>query len=305
MRGSRRLIALLFLAAGCGGLSRTPPAGTAEVVAPPPEAPPVPLPNARQSLKFVVMGDFGTGEARQYQLAEQVAAVRERFPFELALLVGDNLYGSERPQDFERKFEIPYRPLLDAGVKFYASLGNHDDRNQRFYQPFNMGGKFYYGFKGPRGSVKFLALDSSYPEPEQVAWLEKELQSGEDWKIVFFHHPLYSSGGRHGSDLGLRRLLEPLLIRHNVSVVFTGHDHFYERTTPQNGIVHFVVGSGGKLARGDLRSRNGFTARGFDSDHAFLVCEIDGDRLFFNAISRTGDIVDSGIILRRGAEETR
>ena len=59
-------------------------------------------------------------------------------------MVGDNIYGSERPQDFVKKFEPPYKPLLDAGVKFYASLGNHDAREQRFYKLFNMDGKLYY-----------------------------------------------------------------------------------------------------------------------------------------------------------------
>ena len=53
-------------------------------------------------------------------------------------MVGDNIYGSERPQDFQKKFELPYKPLLDAGVTFYAALGNHDDPNQRFYKPFSM-----------------------------------------------------------------------------------------------------------------------------------------------------------------------
>jgi 3',5'-cyclic AMP phosphodiesterase CpdA len=92
-------------------------------------------------------------------------------------------------------------------------------------------------------------LESTYLAPEQIEWVEKELKgSGEDWKIMFFHHPLYSSGGRHGSDVALREALEPLFTQYNVSVVFTGHDHFYERIKPQKGIAHFVVGSAGKLA---------------------------------------------------------
>ena len=172
------------------------------------------------------------------------------------LLAGDNIYGSERPQDFVKKFEIPYKPLLDAKVKFYASLGNHDDRNQRFYKPFNMEGKLYYSFKAPKQDVRFFALESTYPEPEQIKWVEEELKkSGEDWKIMFFHHPLYSSGGRHGSDLRLRETLEPLFVQYNVSVVFAGHDHFYERIKPQKGIAHFVVGSAGSS---DRQSRGSF-----------------------------------------------
>ena len=109
----------------------------------------MPLPNVDGSLKIGVLGDFGDASTRQYELAAQMAKSHGDFRYELVLLTGDNLYGSERPQDFERKFARPYKPLLDAGVKFYASLGNHDSREQRYYKPFNMDGKLYYSFKGP------------------------------------------------------------------------------------------------------------------------------------------------------------
>jgi 3',5'-cyclic AMP phosphodiesterase CpdA len=220
------------------------------------------------------------------------------------VLVGDNLYGSQRPQDFKNKFEVPYKALLDAGVKFYASLGNHDDRNQRFYKPFNMEGRLYYSLKAPKQSVRFFMLDSTYPDPEQIKWLEDELKgAGEDWKIPVLHHPLYSSGERHGSDLRLREVLEPLFIQNNVSAVLTGHDHIYERVKPQKGIVYFVAGSGGQLRPGNLDTRTGLTAKGFDTDNVFMVVEIEGDQMYFNAISRAGKVVDSGIIVRRQPPE--
>jgi hypothetical protein len=260
----------------------------------------IPLPNREGSLKFGVLGDFGTGERAQYQLAEQMAKLHERFPYELVILVGDNLYGGERAEDFRTKFEVPYKPLLERGVKFYASLGNHDARNQRFYQLFNMDGKLYYSFKAPKQNVRFFALETTYAEPDQMAWVEKELKGAtDDWKIPFFHHPLYSSGARHGSDIRLRAILEPLFVEHQVKVVFTGHDHFYERTKLQKGIAYFVVGSGGKLRGGNIDRTTGLTARGFDTDVAFLAAEIFGNELTFNVVSRTGQIVDSGVITRQ------
>jgi len=264
-------------------------------------APPVvPMPNQSGSLKFGVLGDFGTGEPAQYAMAAQMAKTYAQFKFELMLLVGDNLYGSERPQDFERKFEKPYKPLLDGGVEFKASLGNHDAREQRKYKPFNMNDKLYYSFKASKQNVRFFALESTYPEPAQIVWFEKELKdSSEEWKIVYFHHPLYSSAGRHGSDVSLRDRLEPLLVAYNVSVVFTGHDHVYERTKPQKGITYFVAGSGGKISPGDLDRRSPITAAGFDTEQAFMIAEIIGDQLTFNAISRSGKIIDSGVIARR------
>jgi len=264
----------------------------------------VPLLNANGSLKLAVLGDFGTGSSRQYELAAQMVKAHTSFPYELVLLVGDNLYGSDRPQDFVKKFEQPYKPLLDAGVKFYASLGNHDSREQRYYKPFNMNGKLYYSLKAPQQSVRFFAFESTYPEPAQLAWLEDELKGAkEDWKIVFFHHPLYSSGERHGSDTQLRDMLEPLFVKYNVSIVFTGHDHFYERVKPQKGILYFVTGSGGQLRTGNIDRSTGLTAAGLDTDNAFLMGEIVGNTFIFRAISRTGQVVDSGSFPRRIAPD--
>ena len=289
------------LLAGCAASASVPAPAAVVAQQATPAADPVALPNREGSLKFGVLGDFGNGTRQQFELGAQMAKLRERFPFELVVTVGDNIYGSDNPTSFRRRFEEPYKALLDGGVKFYASLGNHDTRElQRNYKLFNMGGELYYTFKAPEQDVRFFALESGYMNVEQIGWLERELQNaGERWKIPYFHHPLYSSGERHGSRLDLRDILEPMFLKHGVSVVFAGHDHFYERTTPQNGIVHFVVGSGGQLRRGNIDPRSGITANGFDSDLAFLAVEIDGDEMFFNAVSRTGQVVDSGIIRRR------
>lgn len=298
----RHTLAVLAIAAGF--LSAQPLPGAAppkkpEVVVDAPKGAEkaVALPNMKRSLKFFVLGDFGNAEPREYDLAAQMVKFYESFKVNFVLTVGDNLYGAERPQDFKSKFEDPYKPMLDAEVKFYAALGNHDARAQRYYKPFNMNGKLYYTLKAPEEDVRFFILDSTYPVPEQIDWLEKELKgSNEQWKIVVFHHPIYSSGGRHGSDIKLRQILEPLFIKYNVSVALTGHDHVYERIKPQHGIVHFVTGSGGQLAVGDINKGTGLTAKGFDTDNAFMAVEISGDKLYFNAISRTGEIVDSGTV---------
>ncbi len=260
---------------------------------------PVPLPNKDGSFKFCVLGDFGVGDQKQFQLADQMATLHGRFKYDVVVTVGDNILGSERPQDFQKKFEIPYKPLLDAGVKFYASLGNHDSREQRFYKLFNMDGKLYYSFS-PKANIRFFALDSTYPVPEQISWLEKELAaSNQDWKIAYFHQPLYSSGDQHGPDVQLRKVVEPLFLKYNVSVVLSGHDHFYERIKPQKGIAYFVVGSGGRLRVGNIDRKSGITAKGFDTDLAFMAAEISGDQMYFNAISRLGQSVDSGVLTRR------
>jgi len=296
------LTVAVLIACGCS-VGIPIQAGPASVEAPQQSAgeAPVPLPNANGSLKFVVLGDFGTGGPGQYELAAQMARFHDGFKFDMVVTVGDNIYGGEEtPQEFTLKFETPYKPLLDAGVKFYATLGNHDAREQRFYELFNMGGEYYYTLKAPSGSVRFFMIDSTYRAPEQIVWLEEQLKgSNDDWKIAVFHHPLYSSGGRHGPDVKLRETLEPLFVPYNVSVVFAGHDHFYERIKPQRGIMYFIVGSGGQLAFGDINKRSTLTAKGFDTDNVFLAVEIEGDKMYFNAISREGQVVDSGVIERR------
>jgi predicted phosphodiesterase len=255
------------------------------------------LPNKPGSLKFAVIGDSGQPGGGQTSVADQMAKWRGRFPFEFVIMTGDNLYGSERPQDYEKKFAIPYKAIIDAGVKFYASLGNHDDEGQTNYKLFNMEGRKYYSFK-PKNGVRLFAIDTNYVDGKQLEWLEKDLAaSGSDWKIAFFHHPLYSSGATHGSADAQRELLEPLFLKHRVNVVIAGHEHFYERLKPQKGIAYFIVGSSAKLRKGDLR-KTAMTAYGNDRDYAFMLIEIDGDNLHFQTISNKGVTLDAGVLNR-------
>jgi 3',5'-cyclic AMP phosphodiesterase CpdA len=257
----------------------------------------VALPVRAESVKFAVIGDTGTGDKEEYEVGRQMATARARFPFDLVIMLGDNMYGRQRPEDFVDKFERPYAALLESGVLFHASLGNHDDQSNRFYKRFNMGGERYYTFV--KKNVRFFVLDSNQMDPRQRAWLEEALkQSQDDWKLCYFHHPIYSDGGRHGSDVQLRVSIEPLFTKYGVNVVFAGHDHIYERTKPQKGITYFVEGSSGELRRGDVKPSSA-TAAYFDQDQAFMLVEIDGEELTFEAIARTGRVVDSGVIPRK------
>jgi hypothetical protein len=296
------LAAILCCAGGGGSPSRSvavaAPATTSPAAAQ--SGAQVPLPNKPDTLHFAVIGDNGTGDSRQYEIGEQMLASYNRFKFPFVVMMGDNIYGSDRPQDFVKKFESPYKGLLDKDVKFYASLGNHDSREQRYYKLFNMDGKLYYTFKAPKEDVRFFALESTYMDPDQLKWLEDELKkANEKWKIVYFHHPLYSSAGTHGSQVKLRDVLEPLFIQYNVSLVLNGHDHTYERIKPQNGIQYFVEGSSGQLRKGDLRKGSPLTAFGTDTETTFILMEIDGDNLTFNTINNKGAVIDSGMITRR------
>ena len=255
------------------------------------------LPNRPGSLKFAAIGDNGTGDQPQYDVAAQMERWHQQFAFDMVIMLGDNLYGSQQPADFVRKFERPYKVLLDSGVKFYASLGNHDNRSNDAYPLFNMHGERYYSYA--RNGVRFIVLDSNVLDSPQLEWLETTLRNAnEPWKIAYFHHPLYSDGGRHGSEVELRVKLEPLFLKYGVNAVYSGHDHIYERLVPQKGIAYFVAGASGELRQGDLK-RSTTTAAGFDQDRSFMLNEIAGDDLFFQVISRTGATVDVGVIHRK------
>jgi predicted phosphodiesterase len=257
----------------------------------------VTLPLAKGSTRFAVIGDTGTGDKPQYDIARRLEEYRQRVEFTFSIMVGDNIYGPERPQDFQKKFEIPYKPLLDAGVKFYAALGNHDDPNQRFYKPFNMNGDRFYTFT--KGNIDFFVLDSNYMDRKQLDWFERAIkESKADWKMAYFHHPLYSSGEAHGSEADLRTLLEPVFVKYGIDVVFAGHEHFYERVKPQKGIYYFTCGGSAKLRRGDIRKGSGLTEKGDDRENTFMLVEVDKDAFAFQTISRTGATVDSGAFQR-------
>src|SRR6476620_3727426 len=242
------LVALsLVIAAGACRQSAVPPdaqrATRTEVheLSPPPGD--LALPRKDGSVRFAVIGDSGRGDQAQHEVARQMVAWRAKFPFDLVLMLGDNIYGPHTPQDYALKFEEPYAALLAAGVTFQAAIGNHDDSGEISYAGFNMGGKRYYSFRRAErrlsalsgAGVRFFALDSRGFDSDQLSWLERELAaSGSTWKIAYFHHPIYTSGRYTTAARSLRRVIEPILVKGDVDVVLSGHEHLYERINPQH-----------------------------------------------------------------------
>ncbi len=301
---SEKCYGLILRAAFCLAVAVTGCSAQSPVASPSPQSSPsaeqldIRLPLRPRSVRFAVIGDSGTGDRNQYEVARQLEAYREAVGFDFVIMLGDNIYGGHSPKDFEEKFEKPYKPLLDAGVKFYASLGNHDDpEKERLYKPFNMGGERYHTFR--KKDVAFFALDSNYMDPKQLQWLQDKLQSSDaKWKICYFHHPLYNAGKEHGPDLDLRTELMPLFQRYGVNAVFSGHEHVYERMKPEDNIYFFVAGNSAKLSRHDFRKSDKVQADD-DSDHGFMLVEISGDDLYFQEINQRGDTVDSGTLARQ------
>jgi hypothetical protein len=302
------LVSLLLPACDSHGTARGRAWVTTSDVALPPRGA-LALPSEPGSIRFAVIGDSGTGSAGQLEVGRRMAEYRERFSFGFVLMLGDNIYRSPASaRDYVARFELPYEALLRAGVRFHAALGNHDDPEQVRYPPFSMGGHRYYSFGVAGGGLpapraRFFALDTTNLDAGQRQWLERELSASDaDWNVCFFHHPVLTPG-RYGS-WWWRRQLEPLLVRGGADVVFAGHDHLYARLRPQGGIQHFVSGGAGDVRVGDLR-RDPEVARGFDADLHFLLVEITRDALHFQAISRTGETVDAGVVRRDEAARRR
>lgn len=265
----------------------------------PPEVAPT-LPAARSSelvLRFVAIADTGSGDSNQYAVADAMTRYHQKNPYKLAILAGDNIYTNGEIWKIGEVFEQPYKALLQAGVKFRACLGNHDIRTdngvpQVQYAGFNMSDRIYT-FR--EQTVQFFALDTNVNVDwkVQLAWLERELkQSTAKWKVVFGHHPMYSSGV-YGSDRGLINLLAPLFKRYGVQLYINGHEHSYERTRPIDGTTYLITGHGGA----HLRSvgRNDWTAYSV-SRHGFTALNVYRDRLEINGIGTDGQVFDRGVI---------
>jgi hypothetical protein len=270
-----------------------PPARTRGV---PAATSPLPMPSLRGGTVFALMGDSGSGDLPQQQVAQAMLTyfnTARHFPF--VLMLGDNLYDD----DYTGEFLQPYKPLLDRGVKFYATLGNHDRDLEIHFKPFNMGDQDRYSFD--QGNARFAVLNSNRPnDVEQIKWLDGVFTTaGDKWRIAYFHHPLYSSG-QHAAESRdvIRPAFEAALVRNRVNVVFGGHEHAYQRIRPQQGVSYFVSGGGGRYLY-DVHKTD------FDevavSEHHFMVAEVAGDRLFFEAITHEQKLLDCGIVYRTSA----
>lgn len=235
MSRSRSVVASLagaVLLAACGpanGHDRS------EVEVQPPDA---------EGYHFVAIADWGTGWSPQLRLADKMCELRRKKPFDLVVTAGDNIYETGHPSDFQAKFFDPFACLLDAGVRFRSTLGNHDihTRNGRpeLNEPrFGMKSRNYVVRKE---GVRFVLWDSNRNNRERLREL-LVTEEGDRWKIVVFHHPVYSSSNDHPS-IARPGSLQRLFARKGVDLVINGHNHIYAVTKPIDGIRHVTTGGG-------------------------------------------------------------
>jgi GTP-binding protein EngB required for normal cell division len=258
----------------------------------------VPTPHAVSKdliLRFVSVADTGTGDRGQYAVAEAMTQHYRQNPFSSVILVGDNIYDDGEIEKIKAVFEQPYQGLLSKGVRFYACLSNHDIRTENGepqirYPNFNKGR--YYTFHQDR--VQFFALDtnSSAPWQAQLTWLEQELsRSDASWKIVFGHHPIYSSG-HYGSNQSLKRDLVPLFQKYRVHLYISGHDHDYERTQAINGTTYITCGAGAGTR--SIGSSKGTACSA--AQLSFAAFEVYGDRIAIKGVDTNNHVFDQGMV---------
>lgn len=271
--------------------------------------------NGSLPFRFAAFGDSGTGGQNQLAVAARVLLSDPR----LVILTGDAIYEAGAASEINPHYFVPYANLLDH-VPFYVALGNHDVSTQNgqplldaLYLPINNvdNTERYYSFDW--GNVHFAALNSNSSfdaGSPQRTWLEGDLSgSTADWKFVYFHHPPFSSS-RHGSSISLRNNLEPIFDSQHVDIVFSGHDHDYERTFPllaaqvvdaqddpnytnPQGPIYIVTGGGGRSLY--PKGTSFFTAFSESTFH-FTQVDVNGLDLTVTAIRADGTVMDQATI---------
>ena len=256
-------------------------------------------------LRFAAIADSGFGSPDQMAVAKSMWETYQQKPYSFVLMAGDNIYSYGEIRLAKAYFEEPYAPLLNENVKFYAVLGNHDiiksnnGLDQINYKPFNMSDRYYSFKKGEinEGTVEFFAIDTNKNADwdTQLAWLDQQLaKSTAPWKMVYGHHPLYSSG-RHGSNPELAAKLAPIFAKHKVTLYLCGHDHGYERFNPINGTTYIVNGGGGApLYKFGKSAQTAFVS----SQFSFMTFDVYQDKIITKAIATNGKVFDRAIITK-------
>jgi 3',5'-cyclic AMP phosphodiesterase CpdA len=254
--------------------------------------------DAQPWLRVALVGDVGDGGGRAHAVAQAIEAQSQVDRFDVLMLLGDNVYPYGDPERIGATVFGPFGPTLDGGTELFAILGNHDvvrGTGDAQLEALGMPGRWY---AVERGDMLGIALDSTVPDdPDQLAWLEETLASSTaKWKLVGLHHPPYSSGF-HGSHEELRDSFVPLFERYGVQVVFSGHEHDYQRSDPINGVVYIVTGAGSRTRR---TGQDDFTAVAW-STHHFVDLNLFDDHLLIRAIDQDGEQFDEVLIPARTA----
>ncbi len=247
--------------------------------------------------RIAVTGDSGTGDDQERSTVSEMVAQAQGHPYDALLLLGDLVYPVGDPSKLDAVLTAPFAPVLDAGATLVPVLGNHDYGRGKQMEILSRLGRPSSWYVQQVGDVRIIVLDTErVDDPAQTQWLEDTLAAQQDagvWTVVAMHKPAYSAGD-HGSSLGVRAAWAPLFDRYDVPLVLAGHDHDYQRSTPQNGVVYVVSGAASELRP---TGRESFTAVSTSTRH-FLDLVAEGDRMVVRAIDQQGNVLDTFTLTR-------
>ena len=250
---------------------------------------------------FLVIGDTRDADEPHRRLVAEM--VREA-P-DLVLHLGDMVRAGADDDEWRRFFAIE-APLL-ASTPLYPALGNHelvgDPEASHFHRYFVLpdepGGRFY---RFRYGNALFIALDGNDSgSPTQARWLARSLEEADaDPEIqhvfVFVHQPPFSDGVFCGiapdESLWVASFEQH---RRKLRVVFSGHEHNYERLA-RHGVRYVVTGGGGAYLiprRDDCPAVDRAALRDFRAVHHYLRIRVRGGLAVMDAIAVDGQVIDS------------
>ena len=247
----------------------------------------------RPVLRVAVVGDVGDSGPRLAATARAIDRLAGDDPFDVLLLLGDNVYPAGDPTRLPDVVFKPFAPVLKRGAALLAVLGNHDvlgGHGDEQIAEFGMPGRWW---ATERSGVLIVGLDSNRADdPEQGTWLERTLrESTATRKIVAVHHPPYSAGYQ-GSSRAVRAAFAPLFERYGVQLVLSGHDHDYQRSEVIGGVTYVVTGA----AAGTRRTGEAdFTAVSF-SWHSYLELGVYPDRIVGRALNQDNRVADEWVL---------
>jgi predicted phosphodiesterase len=253
---------------------------------------------------MVVFGDSGKGTPEQSAIAQTIAS--EAAQPNLIMIVGDVIYPPADDASYDTRFFTPYRNLLPS-IPFYAIPGNHDYEIQNgkpFFDVFTLPTNGPSGLPAEssywltRGGTQLIAHDTNQPvatlRSQSAPWHQTITRQPATFRLVFQHQAVYASGPNSLTDpvASWRQLLGPLYSSTGVDVVFNGHEHFYERTSPIGGVVYVTTGAGGAELY-PRAAKNAWTAAFFNERHSYTYLEVSGRTLRLRQSDLNGQTVDT------------
>jgi len=254
--------------------------------------------------RLVAYGDNRTYPETHRKIVNQIIQLNPS----IIIHSGDLVSRGDEYEHWKEQYFDPMRGLAE-NITVFPCLGNHE-RNSNYYYDYmslpDENEEVYYSFD--YGNAHIIALNSNADDAPfglgetQTQWLIKDLEENKDaeWKIVFFHHPLFRCSPTRGIE-PQRWVWQEVFEKHGIDMVINGHDHYYQRTyaignyqgKPSRGVYHFISGGGGAPNYPVVPKIHVAYRR---SVHHIILFDFQGDRVVGRSIDSDGNVFDAFVI---------